>query len=327
MLVFRVTRWQTYDLDWNVFYLWNRLDWILRIDILVLAAMLAYVAVVFGRDSYRYREASQAPVNHVRALIVDLNQSVRILRSIATTAPYLGLAGACFGIVESFRGVGMQKGAAMAMIVTNLSHSLLTTMGGLLVALAAAGSSSYVLWLRAKLELKADPAWPMRTRNSGSVPRIFPKYPLRRQFSKLPPFAVLAAPGLAVVIVAFMSFSTFRGPVGLDVRLLEPGDLQTSGTRTRPPLITLSDVGAGQEPEIYLNSKKTTWDNLGISVCTSPEAQSQSKAYVESDENVRWADVVTAIDSVKPHCDYVVLLTTAPKVGSSHGHRTSRSTK
>jgi hypothetical protein len=124
-----------------------------------------------------------------------------------------------------------------------------------------------------------------------------------------------------------MSFSTFRSPVGLDVRLLKLGDNKIRGALVQPSLIALSDMGADQEPEIYLNSKKTTWDNLGISVCTNPEAQSQSKAYVESDKNVRWADVVTAIDSVKPHCDYVVLLTTAPEVGSSHGHRTSRSTK
>lgn len=231
------------------------------------------------------------------------------------------------GILDSFRGIGMQKGAAMAMIVTNLSHSLLTTMGGLLVALAAAGSSNYVLWLTGKLQLKADPGWDSQAGNPTRRSRIFPKYPLRRQFSKLPPFALLAAPGLAAVMVAFMSFSTFRSPVGLDVRLLKLGDNKIRGALVQPSLIALSAMGADQEPEIYLNSKKTTWDNLGISVCTNPEAQSQSKAYVESDKNVRWADVVTAIDSVKPHCDYVVLLTTAPEVGSSHGHRTSRSTK
>jgi len=327
MLAIRVISWQTDDLDWNVFYLWNRLDWILRIDILILAAMLAYVAVVFGRDSYRYREAPREPAAYARALIVDLNRSVRILRSIATTAPYLGLAGACFGILDSFRGVGMQKAAAMAMIVTNLAHSLLTTVVGLLVALAAAGSSNYVLWLIAKLELNADPDWRSQTRNSDAGSRIFPKYPLRKQFSKIPPFALLAAPGLAVVMVAFMSFSTFRRPMGLPVLLLKPGDNKIKGALVQSPLIALSDMGADQEPEIYLNSEKSTWDNLGSSVCTNPEGQPQSTAYVESDKNVRWADVVTAIDSVKPHCDYVVLLTTAPEVGSSHGHRTSRSTK
>lgn len=91
MPVFCLAWWQTDDLRWNVLYLWDRLDWILRIDILVLAAMLAYVAVVVGRDSYRYREPFRNRGAQVRALIVDLNRSVRILRSISTTAPYLGL--------------------------------------------------------------------------------------------------------------------------------------------------------------------------------------------------------------------------------------------
>jgi biopolymer transport protein ExbD len=321
MLVVHVAPWQTYGPEWNVFNLWDRLDWILRSDILVLAALLAYVAFVVVRDSYYFREASHAPGDRVRALIVDLNRSVRILRSIATTAPYLGLLGACFGIVESFRGVGMQKGAAMAMIVTNLAHSLLTTMGGLLVALAAAIAFNYLLWLRAKLELNADRDPPSQTRNPGAGSRIVSKYPLKKPFSKLPPFALIAAPGLAVVIVAYMSFSTFRHPEGLPVLLLKSGHNRIRGALVQSPLITVLDAGAGQEPEIYLNSQETTWNSLGSSVCTNPATQAQSTAYVESDENVRWADVVTAIDSVRAHCDYVVLLTTAPEVSSSHARR------
>jgi hypothetical protein len=327
MLAVCFTSWQTSELECNVFYLWDRLDWILRIDISVLAAMLAYVAVVVGRDSYRYREAFRDPGAQVRAFIIDLNRSVRTLRSISTTAPYLGLLGACFGILESFRGVGMQRSAAIAMVTTNLANSLLTTLAGLLVALAAAGSSNYLLWLIGKLELKADPDWHSRALNSVRESRVFPKFPLRKQFSKLPPFALLAAPGLAVVMVAFMSFSTFRGPMGLPVRLSRPDDNKIGGALFQAPIIALSDVGAFQEPEIYLNSKKTTWDNLGSSVCTNPEAQPQSTVYVESDENIRWAEVVAAIDNVRARCDYIVLLTTAPDVSSTHAHRTSRSKK
>src|SRR5258706_7272954 len=99
MLVVCVTSWQTCERESNVLYLWDHLDWISRLDVFVLAAMLAYIAVVFSRDSYSCREACRESGAHVRALIVDLNRRVRILRSIVTAAPYLGLAGTCFGIL------------------------------------------------------------------------------------------------------------------------------------------------------------------------------------------------------------------------------------
>jgi hypothetical protein len=129
--------------------------------------------------------------------------------------PYLGLAGTCFGILDSFKGVGMQRDAAIAMLTTYIAASFLTTVAGLLVALAAAGLSNYLLWLRDKLELKADPHWRSLAGNSAAGSRIFPKYPLKRQLSKLPAFALIAAPGLAGVLAAFMSFSSFPPPSGL----------------------------------------------------------------------------------------------------------------
>jgi len=327
MLVVCVTSWQTYGREWGVLYLWDRLDWISRLDVFVLAVALAYVATVFSRDSYSCRAAYRESGTYVRALIVDLNQRVRILQSIATAAPYLGLAGTCFGILDSFRGVGMQKDALRAMLTTYIAASFLTTLAGLLVALAAAGSSNYLLWLIGKLELKSDPNWRCLAGNSVAGSRIFPKYPLKAKFSNLPAFALLAAPSLAGALAAFMSLSSFRPPVGLEVRLLKPGDLETSsGALVQSLVIALSRASADEKPEIYLNSKKTTLDNLESSVCNNPKSQPQPSVYVESDDDVRWADVATVIDTARTNCDDVVLLTIAPEV-SRHARRPSKPKK
>ncbi len=323
MLVLCVTSWQTYEPEWNVLYLWDYLDFISRLDVFVLAVILVYIAIVFSRDSYRCREAYRESRAHVCALTVDLKRRVRTLQSVAFTAPYFGLAGACLGLLESFRGVGMQKASAMAMVTTYSAASLLTTACGLIVALAAAGSSRYLLWLIEKLERRVDPHWRGLAKNSAAGLRLFPKYPLRGQFSKLPAFALIAAPGLAIVLAAFTSFASFRDAVGLELRLLQPGDSETSEHyRPQPVVIGISDRGAAVEPEIHLNSKKTTWDDLDDSVGNSLKNLPKPMVYVEADEAIPWADVAIVIDRVKSHsAEPEILLTIASKVASSPPHR------
>ena len=262
----------------------------------------------------------------MRALAADLSRRVQTLESIATTAPYLGLVGTCFGILDSFRGVGMQRDAAIAMLTTYIAAAFLTTVAALPLALAAAGSSNYLLWLMAKLEPKSDPHWRSLAGNSAGGHRIFPKYPLRRQFSKLPPFALIAAPGLAAVLAAFMSFASFRRPLGLEVRLPQKGNSETTND-AQSLFIALSAISAEERPNIYLNLKKTTWDDLDSSLRNSLKIRAQPKVYIEADENVRWADVALLIDSVKAHADDVTLLTIAPDINSDHVRRSARPRK
>jgi biopolymer transport protein ExbD len=320
--------WQTQGQEWSVVYLWGRLDWISRLDVFVLGLMLAFVVIVVGRGSYRCHKACREcraldRVRHARGtLTADLSRGASTLRSIAFTAPYLGLAGTCFGILDSFRGVGMQRAAAVAMMATNIAASLLTTASGLLVAFSAASSSNYLLWLAGKLDLNVDLYWRNVTKDSAVASRVFSKYPLKKQFSKLPAFALLAAPSLAVTLAAFMSFSAFRGPVGLDVRLLQPGDLETSDHALGQPLfIRLSNISTDEKPVIYFNSKKTTWDSLDSSVRNNLELWPQSPIYVEADDDVRWAYVAMVIDNVKTRSDGATLLTIAPRINPGHAPR------
>jgi hypothetical protein len=320
--------WQTEGQDWSVGYLWSRLDWISRLDVFILGLMLAFVVIVVGRASYRYRKACREcraleQLQPARdTLTADLSQGASILRSIASTAPYLGLAGTCFGLLDSFRGVGMQRDAAMAMITTNTAASLLTTASGLLVAFSAASSSNYLLLLAGKPDLNVDLYRRNVTKNSAAASRVFSKYPLKKQFSKLPAFALLAAPSLAVTMAAFMSFSAFRGPVGLDVRLLQPGGLGTSDHALAQPLfIRLSNISTDEKPVIYFNSKKATWDNLDGSVGNNLELWPQSPIYVEADDDVWWAYVAMVIDNVKTRSGDATLLTIAPRINPGQALR------
>lgn len=313
--------WQAYRSEWSAGYLWRQLDWISRLDVFVLGLILVYVVIIVIRGSSRSHHALRASralvrdvAGELRNAACDLRQGLRTLRSVASTAPYLGLAGTCFGILESFRGVGMQRAAALAMITTYIAASLVTTASGVLVALSAVVSYRYLFWLVDELELR-----------SSSGPLISSRFPLRGRFSGLPAFALIAAPSLAIAIVAFMTFPVFRYPQGLEVHLLRSREMEVNnGSPVQPILVEISESRPDRWPEIYVNSKKTTLDDLDNSIWNGLRVDPRRKVYIEADNNVSWYYVATVIDTVEVHSRSVVLLTIAPELNSRLTHLRAR---
>jgi biopolymer transport protein ExbB/TolQ len=80
----------------------------------------------------------------------DLRKGLAAIGSIATTAPLIGLFGTTIAILDSFRGVDMQRSAVLAMVATNLAQALVTTALGLVVAVLAVWSFN---WLTATLDI------------------------------------------------------------------------------------------------------------------------------------------------------------------------------
>ena len=423
--------WQTYERDWSIGYLWRWTNWLGRLDVVVLALMLAYIVIIVSRGSYRYHlarrknrafvrgatsafqsgafeevitvaarndrspvavmvatglttfvsappqstlaeatdTASRAFQRSQRKFAADLSLGVGTLKSIASTGPFLGLAGTCFGIMSAFGGIGMQKDAALAIIASRIAAALVTTATGLLVAVPAVWSYNY---LRACIEvlesemsnmareaithLKSHPQWRSRRKHfdagskkivsgadadaclweiryDGQRSRRYFQFaqglPLTKQFSELPAFALMAAPWLAVILAVFiMIFSSSHTSVGLDVRLVKPGGLATRDhLSVKPIVIGIVDTSTNGSPAVYVNSKKTPWDELDNTVRSELKVRPKWIAYVEAQNNVRWADVANAIDVVAGlHAD-VVLLTITPDINSSHTHRPAKSMK
>ena len=84
--------------------------------------------------------ASQRSRKRVSA---DLKLGLGSLATTASCAPFIGLLGTVFGILNAFGGVGMAKAAAMALIASNLAEALVTAALGLLVAIFATWSHNY----------------------------------------------------------------------------------------------------------------------------------------------------------------------------------------
>jgi biopolymer transport protein ExbB/TolQ len=110
-----------------------------RLVLTALALMLIHIAVVVTRVSYRCHLARHAQGTDTasrefqrsrKKLIAELSLWVGTLRSIASTAPYLGLAGTCLGILDnlSVGYAGSRQGFFVAMF-SRMASAFLSTAG------------------------------------------------------------------------------------------------------------------------------------------------------------------------------------------------------
>jgi uncharacterized membrane protein YfcA len=148
LIVHACTRsWQTYGCECGIPCLWQSMGLLRRLDVIVLALMLARVIAIVGQAAYRYRSIRRSPAtdtNSRKMLAAELSLRLYTLRSIAHTAPFLGLTGSCIGIFESFTGIGMARGTALAFISQNLSRAPITSAAAILVAVPAIWSHNHL---------------------------------------------------------------------------------------------------------------------------------------------------------------------------------------
>jgi biopolymer transport protein ExbB len=273
-----------------------------------------------------------------RKFVADTNLRLGPLKSIAATAPLLGLAGTCLGVLSAFRGVGMEKHAALIMMATDAAMALIPTAAGLLVVVPAIWSHIYLRTRIERLEIEMGiMAVQVATYLEAHSREKFPLtdvdihsreigfhadrngrfglatiLPLRPRFAHLPPFA-LSGPVWLVLAAAFASFTSFHPPVGLSVRVLEPGMCATrDGPSSEPISVDLVETVKG-ETSVYVDLKEVTLEKFDDVVDKELRTRPQPLAYVGADRGVPWSQVASAIDAVKKHGADVVLLTAVPR--------------
>jgi hypothetical protein len=313
------------------------LDWIERGIFIALALMLAYTVFVLIRSSRRYylahRESRNLADGSCRAfergqrrLIADLSRGLRTLKAIAAAAPFLGLAGTSYGILASlFIGFGLEKNTALRILSVNTAATLITAAAGILVAIPAILAHNC---LRTRIDRfgrdfsSSVPAGMASHEDPAGLRqfRLAQTLPLKRRFSGLPPFAIIAAPALASVVAVFMAFEPYERPTGLDVRLLPIGSLD--GDRLSPNLVVIDIVaGANGSPVIRVNSRGTPPNNLEGATRSELKLLAEPRVYVEAESTVAWADVTNVIGVVEGLNAEVVLLTATPDTSSGYTQR------
>jgi biopolymer transport protein ExbB len=76
---------------------------------------------------------SIALMEHLNAL----ERNLSIIGTIAVIAPFVGLAGTVLGIIHAFQEIALKGNASPAVVAQGVSEALVTTFGGLVVAIFA----------------------------------------------------------------------------------------------------------------------------------------------------------------------------------------------
>ena len=72
-----------------------------------------------------------------------LERYISFLATTGNTCPFIGLFGTVWGIMESFRGIGLKGSASLAVVAPGISEALVATAGGLAVAIPAVVAFNY----------------------------------------------------------------------------------------------------------------------------------------------------------------------------------------
>lgn len=106
---------------------------------------IAHQGVMEFNRSRELGNSSEVVVDNVRRALrqgaasemARLQRSLSFLATTANTAPFIGLFGTVWGIMNSFHSIGLSKSASLATVAPGISEALVATAIGLAVAIPA----------------------------------------------------------------------------------------------------------------------------------------------------------------------------------------------
>lgn len=106
---------------------------------------IAHHGVIEFNRSRELGNSSDVVVDNVRRALrqgaasemARLERSLSFLATTANTAPFIGLFGTVWGIMNSFHSIGLSKSASLATVAPGISEALVATAIGLAVAIPA----------------------------------------------------------------------------------------------------------------------------------------------------------------------------------------------
>lgn len=119
--------------------------------VLVDAGIKAYAR--YEGTGARARERHAIQMGHVENALqrsvaqqtIGYESKMVLLGSIVTAAPFMGLLGTVWGVMDAFGGIGLNSAATLQNLAPGVSGALLTTVAGLLVAIPSVLGYNFLL--------------------------------------------------------------------------------------------------------------------------------------------------------------------------------------
>src|SRR5215472_11609597 len=278
-----------------------------RLDVIVLALMLIYLFAVVIHVCYLYYSARRvrridngrrfhdADSAGIKKLAAVVNIKTGSLKSIALTAPCLGLAGTCLGILSAFWDAGLEKHATRAIIATRIALALIPTAAAIPVAVLAICSYNY---LSRRMELFQGEVFEegqergrhfRRARKSPPAER-FAELPAFGLLGALPAFGLLTALGLTLLIKIFMPGIPLPLPTGFYVELPAHVFRDDCGDFD----VTILEMS--KEKVLTINSKPVPRETLATRLSDIYRLRVERVLLVKADPNLSLQDVASIID-------------------------------
>lgn len=261
-----------------------------RLDVILLALLFTYIFVVAIHVYCRYSLAGSLRViasDRRRTPVAALNIELGGLKSIALTAPYLGLAGTCEGILSALGGGSMAHHAFVVMIATRMALAVVPTAAAIPVAALATCFNNFLRTSIDLLECEGFEEREQRGRHFREARRFH-----QQRFPELPAFALVAVPALAIAIAGAMTFASFRTSKGFYVELASARCEHDVVDR----LIVLHITGAG---EVFLNLDRQDRNTLAGRLSEIYRMQKGRTLYLLADSDVSFQIVAHELDTAE----------------------------
>jgi len=109
-----------------------------------------------SRPETRIGYVENALQRGVGACQVAYDSKMILLGSIVTGAPFMGLLGTVWGVMDCFGAISMQKFATLQMLAPGVSGALVTTVAGLLVAIPSVFGYNFLLTQIRKMSIELE---------------------------------------------------------------------------------------------------------------------------------------------------------------------------
>jgi biopolymer transport protein TolQ len=111
-----------------------------------------------------YTDEAKKDKNEIKRLLrryealesVKLEKYLNFLATTGSTAPFIGLFGTVWGIMNAFHGIGSAGSASLAVVAPGIAEALIATAVGLAAAIPAVISYNYYLSMSRKMILEME---------------------------------------------------------------------------------------------------------------------------------------------------------------------------